>query len=228
MASTYGRPVAFTKEGNVWTLSAHVTFSGAGPSLDTSNSKGICSFAKQSLVFTGATVSSSATVTSVSSFQGLYTGMTVTGSGVAASSTIGTITASTKSFILNKAVDTGNDPITLTASGGRYVMQFGQQAAQRLDAWYKLLYVQESWDMSAASASGSAGLAALSPNGPLMFVAQNNTSVRTIPATSTSGSSDCSLSLQFGSGRGASFVANDPVAGEGVRILVVFGNLSAP
>ncbi len=229
MASTYGYPVMFTKEGNVWSLSAHVTFGATGvPSLDTKNSRGICSFAPQSLVITGTTSSGSATITSVSSFAGIYTGMSVTGTGIAASSTIGTISASTGSVVMNQPAASAQATPSLTISGGRFVMQFGQQAAQRLDAYVKLLYAHHSWDMSASSASGSIALtAALAPAAPAMFVIANNTTVRTIPQTSTSGSTDCSLSLQFGSGVGTGFVAANPVAGEGVRILVKFGNLSA-
>lgn len=230
MASTYGYPVGFWKEGNVWTLSAHVTFGATGvPTLDTKNSKGICSFAPQSVVFSGATVSSSATVTSVSSFLGLYTGMSVTGTGFQATTTVGTISASTGSIVLSKAVNTGSSTgsLAITASGGRYIIQFGQQAAQRLDSYVKLLGMDRVFDVTAASASGGVGVAALAPSAPNMFIVANNTSVRTIPATATSGSTDCSLSLQLGSGVGTGFVAADPVAGEGARFVIVFGNLSA-
>lgn len=228
MANRYNTPVVFAMEPNMMTLSAHITFGATGvPTVDAINSKGIANVWNQSLVYTGSTVSSSATVTSVSSFSGLFTGMTVTGSGVAASTTIGTISASTGSIVLNKPVDTGNASVTLTSNNGRYIFQFGLNVGNRLDPYYKLLFVHSSWDESSSSASGAFLVSALAPAAPNMFIQQNNTRTRTIPATATSGSTDCSLILQTGVGAGVNFVATNPVGGEGLRVLFVFGNSSA-
>lgn len=224
----YVTPVVFAMEPNMVTLAARVTFGATGvPTVDAINSKGIANVWNQSLVFTGTSVSSTSTITSVSSFAGLYTGMAVTGSGFQASTTIGTITPSTGSIVLSKAVNTGVDPVSITASGGRFVFQFGLNVGNRLDSYYKLLWTKAEFHMTSASASGGVGVAALAPAAPNAFVVANNTKTRTIPATTTSGSTDCSLAIQLGQGVGTGFVAANPVGGETMHVLFVFGNSSA-
>lgn len=226
MANRYQNPVMFAMEPNVVTLSAHVTFGTTGvPSVDAINSKGIANVSNQSIAFTGATSSGSSTITSVSSFAGLFTGMVISGASVAGSPTIGTVSAGTGSVVLSGPVGAGT---SFNATGGRMLFQFGLNNGNRLDPYYKLLYVHTSWDESSGSASGSVGVAALAPVAPSGgFMVANNTRTRTIPQTQATASTDCSLSLQYGSGVGTGFVAQNPVAGEGMRVLFIFGNSSA-
>lgn len=230
MASTYGYPVLYSKEGNTWKIFGHVTFGATGvPSLDSSNSKGICSIANETVVFSGATTSSSLTITSVSSFNGLYTGMALTGaSGFQANTTIGTISASTGSIVLTQAVVTGSSTgsLALFASGGRYRIQFGQQAASRVDTYVKLLNFDVNFSCALSSASGSVGVVAQAPAANVTMLVNNNVRVKTIPATLTSGSTDASVAIQFGVGTGVNFVAVDPVKNESIRFGFTLGNLS--
>lgn len=231
MASTYGTPVAFTKEKNVWTLSARVVFNPSGVAvLDTSNSKGICAVNSESIAFTGGVVNSTTTIGSISSYAGLFPGMTITGSGVATSQVISSTmaAASTGTITVAKQNITTADEVALQATGGRYQFQFGQEAAKRLDTYVKLLGVQVSWDESTSSAIGTATSLALAPAGPEAFVVKNNISIRTIPQTTTTGSTDASISLQFGYGRGVLFNAATPQTGESCRVVFVFGNSTAP
>lgn len=229
MANRYANPVLFAMEPNLTILSARVTFGATGiPTLDTTNSKGVCNFAVDAVAFNANSVGSSATLSSVTSFAGLYNGMTLAG-GLAG--TVSSITAGSGLITLasGTGVPTTNGGI-LTATGGRFRLQLGTQAAVRLDTYYKLLSVNYSWDMSSSSAAGSASVQALAPAAPNVFIAQNNTRVRTIPGTATTASTDCSLVIQMGNslaGAGGNFTAKDPVAGEALRIYMVFGNSSA-
>lgn len=226
MANRYNTSVQWALEPAVTFLSAHVTFGATGvPTVDAINSKGFANVWNQSIAFTGATSSGSSVITSVSSFAGLYTGMVISGSGVVGSPTIGTISAATGSVVLSAAPGAGS---AFNATGGRYIFQFGLNNGNRLDSYFKLLYVHTSLDESSSSASGSIGVAALAPVAPSGgFIVQNNSRVRTIPSTQATASTDCSISLQFGAGTGTGFVARDPVAGEGIRVMFVFGNSSA-
>lgn len=229
MANRYQTPVLFAMEKNLVWLSAHVLFDASGAaSLDTSNSKGICNFVQNTPTFSGSIGSGSATITSVSSFQGLFTGMVLGGGTVNGSPTIGTISAATGSIVLSAAASVTAGSSSFTAAGGQYIMQFGTQAALRLDPYFKLLMIKQSFDSSTGSAIGTATQVQTTPVAPTMLIIQNNTRVRTIPATATSGSTDCSLTLQFGNGTGVGFIAKAPAAGEGLRIETVFGNSSAP
>lgn len=229
MANRYNNPVMFAMEPNMVTLSAHVTFGANGvPTVDAINSKGIANVWNQSVAFSGATSSGSSTITSVSSFAGLFTGMVISGTGVVGTPTIGTISASTGSVVLSGVVG-ASSATAFQATGGRFIFQFGLNVGNRLDPYYKLLYTHTSWDESSASASGSMALtAALAPVAPSGgFLVKNNINVRTIPQTQATASTDCSLIVQYGAGVGAGFVAASPVAGEGMRVLFVLGNSSA-
>jgi hypothetical protein len=230
MANRYSSAVLFAMEKNLTILSARVTFDASGAcALVPNSSKGFCAMNPESVTFTGATTNSSSTIGTVSSFAGLFTGMTVTGStgSLQAATTLGSLSVAGGITISKQAILTGASN-TLVASGGRYRLQFGSQAATMLDPYAKLLSVQVAWDESTSSAVGSATSLALAPNGIDAFVVDNKTSVRTIPQTSTSGSTDCSLALQFGSGNGTSFVARTPQAGEACWVYVVFSNSTAP
>jgi len=230
MAGRNFTPVMFGLEKNLVFLYARCVFNPSGvPVLDTLNSKGICSINPYTPTFTGSTVSSSATVTSVSSFAGIFTGQTITGTGLQSSTTIGTISAATGSIVLNKAVNTGVASLTLVAGAGsgQYLIQFGRQAGVNLDTYYKFVEMQHSFDMTTSSAIGTATQAQLAPLNPSLILIGNQTQVRTIPATSTSNSTDATLQVQFGVGAGTNFVAGSPATGEAVRFAFVFGNSSA-
>lgn len=233
MASTYGTPVLFTKEKNVWILSALVQFGPSGAvTLNTTQSKGICNVANESVAFTGGTTNSTTTLGTVSNFDGLFYGMTITGPAgeLQAGSTVNSFSAAGKSLVLSKQAITTDASATYNATGGRYRFQFGQQAALRLDPYVKLLGVDVRFDVSTGSAGGNAAQLQLAPSAPIAFVVDNQISVRTIPATSTSGSTDASVALQFGygTGPGTGFVATAPADGEQARVVFIFGNSTAP
>lgn len=247
MASTYGTPVLFTKEKNVWTLSARVTFDANGAAaLDTTQSKGFCAVWQNTPTFTAGTNGSSSLLGSVSSFQGLFSGMNLTiGSSLAiiTTATIGSISAANALLskfpvtAVNNAqsgfpqFDTPSVSFVAGSGGGatgQYILQLGQLAATRLDAYVKILGVQHSFDETTGSATGSALQMQLAPNAPEMVLIQDNVSQRTIPATATSGSTDASITVQFGTGYGSNFQARVPAPGEAVRIVLVLGNSTAP
>lgn len=247
MANEYGTPVLFTKEKNVWILSARITFDVNGAAaLDTTQSKGFCAVWQNTPTFTAGTSGSTSLLGSVSSFQGLFSGMNLTISssvGIITSATIGSITAANAT--LNKfPVTAANNTqsgfpqvdipsITFVAgsaggASGQYILQLGQQAATRLQPYVKLLQLQHSFDETTGSAIGGVSQQQLSPNAPQMVLIQDKTKIRTIPATATSGSTDASITVQFGTGTGRNFIAGVPAPGEAVRIVMVMGNSSAP
>ena len=233
MANVYGTPVLFTKEKNVWILSATVQFGASGaPTLNTTASKGFCSVANESVAFTGGTTNSTTTLGSVSSFDGLFYGMSITGpAGELNAATINSFSAAGKSIVLSsQAIATNAGPAIYNATGGRYRFQLGTKAAQNLTPFVKILAVNVTRDLSTGSASGSAVALQSAPSAPVAFIVDNNISVRTIPATAASGSTDASFALQFGYGvgPGTGFVAAAPVDGEVLRVEVVLGNSTAP
>jgi hypothetical protein len=107
-------------------------------------------------------------------------------------------------------------------------LQLGQQAAQRLDTYNKVLEVQHSFDMTTGSMTGGVLQRQGVPQAPSMVLIQNKTKVRTVPPTLATNSTDASITVQFGSGFGSSFTAGVPAAGEAVRIVLVMGNSTAP
>ncbi len=229
MANVYGTAVVFSKELNVWTLEALVQFGPSGAStLNTNQSKGFCSVAPDTITLTGGTLNSSTTFGSVSSFDGIFRGMTITGPAgeLQANTTISSMTAATKTLILSIQAIATNTGATYQISGGRYRFQLGTQAALRLTPFVKLLGVQVSWDVSTGSAGGNATQLQLAPSAPEAFVIDNQVSVRTIPATSTSGSTDATVTLQFGFGQGpgTGFQAVVPADGEQARVVFILGN----
>lgn len=225
----YSTPIGFTMEKNVVQIFARVVFNPSGvPVLDTNNSKGFCNVGINAPVFTGSIGSGSATITSVSSFQGLFTGMTITGTGVGAGLTIGTMTAATSSIVLSAAASVAAGSTSFTATGGQYIFQLGTQAGVRLDAYNKLLDFNFAFYEDSSSASGSYQQLQLAPAAQNGFIVQNSVSKRTIPATQTSNSTDCTVVVQFGNGAGAAFVATTPATGEILRVNLGLGNSTAP
>lgn len=227
MANRFQTPVCFTMEKNVVQIFARVVFGASNvPVLDTNQSKGFCNVGFNTPVFTGTTASGSSSISSVSSFQGLFTGMTLSGSGV--SGTIGTMTAATSTIVMSAPATSAQATTTITATGGQYIFQLGQQAGTRLDSYAKLLDFNYSFSEDTGSASGSFQQLQLAPAAQNGFLIANNTKVRTIPATLTSNSTDCTIIVQFGNGSGTGFVAASPANGEVLRINLGMGNSTAP
>lgn len=233
MASTYGTPVLFTKEKNVWTLACRLVFdNNGGVYLDPMSSKGICAANPDQVSFSGNTVGSSVSISSITSFSGLFNGMSVTGiTGGAGTSTISSMNANTGVVTLASGTGVTTQPANaLIATGGRYRIQFGQQSGVRLDTYVKLMSFNADIREVTASASGSATSLQFFPNAPQAFIVQNNIPVRTIPMTTTSGSTDASVVVQFGY-YGAdhnTFTAAAPKAGEVVHLRFTLGNSTAP
>lgn len=233
MANVYGTPVLFTKEKNVWILSALVQFGPSGAvTLNTNQSKGFCAVWNESVAFTGGTTDSSSSLGSVSSFAGLFRGMSLAGANIQAGTIVGSFTASGGIVTLGGPLPTasGTAEGTFQATGGRIRLQLGTKAAQNLTPFVKVLGVNISPDVSTGSASGALNYMQRAPAAPVAFVVQNKVSIRTIPATAVSGSTDASLAIQFGYGvgPGTGFVAQSPSDGEVYRIEVILGNSTAP
>lgn len=247
MASTYGTPVSFTKEKNVWILMARIVFDTNGAAqLDTTSSKGFCAVWQNTPTFTAGTNGSSSLLGSVSSFQGIFPGMNLTiGSSLAiiTSATVGSLSAA--NALLNKFPVTGvnnaqngfpqfDTPSVSFVAGsggggtGQYILQLGQQAVNRLDTYNKILMVQHSFDETTGSATGGVGQYQLAPAAPSMILIQNKVARKTVPPTLATNSTDASITVQFGTGAGAGFQAGFPAAGEAVRIVLALGNSTAP
>lgn len=247
MATTYGTPVLFAKEKNVWILSARIVFDTNGAAtLDTTQSKGFCAVWQNTPTFTAGTTNSSSVIGTVSSFQGLFAGMNVTVASSGAfnsTATIGSITAATAAlgtFSVTAVNATQNGfplfaiPLTTFVAGsagggtGQYILQLGQQAGLRLDPYVKLLMVQHSFDETTSSSVGGALQQQLAPQAPSMVLIQNKSNLRTVPPTVATNSTDASITVQFGTGTGRNFQAGFPAAGEAVRIVMIMGNSTAP
>lgn len=229
MANLWSNTVNFTKEGNVVTLFANVTFGASGAAvLDTNNSMGICSFGASNTLFNGNTTASSTTVSSVTSFSNLFNGMTVTGSGstVQAGTTISSMTAGASSLVLSQVAAATQGANPLVASGGQYIVQFGTIAALNLTPFVKLLDFGWSIDNSVGSAAGSSTLLQVTPNIDKIFITDNNSNIRTIPTTAASSLTDASLTLQMGTGLGGTFTAVNPTPATKMRFMFTFGNLT--
>lgn len=230
MANRYPSPVLFAMEKNVVFVACRAIFGANGAvALDTNNSKGVCSIAPYSVPFSGNTVASSTSISSITSFAQLYNGMTVTGltSTVGAAVTISSMTAGTGTLVLSSGTNvTTQQANALLAAGGQYIVQFGTQAATRLDGYNKLLSIGVDWREVTGSASGTSSQLALYPQATDSFVVKNNIQVRTIPATTTSGSTDCSVTLQFGfyGSNNNIFTVATPAPGEVAHMMFVFGN----
>ncbi len=229
MSGTYGNPVAFTKENNVWTIFAKLNFGPNGAvTLDTTQSRGLCNAAIDAVAISGATTNSSTSLSSVSSFNGLFKGMAVAGPAgeLQAATTISSVSPVTKTVVLSSQAITTDTAATYTFTGGRYRLQFGQQAAVRLDTYVKLLGMQVFWDETIGSASGNAAQIQLAPSAPVAFVIDNDISVRTVPQTLATNSTDATITLQFGTGQGpwGGFTATAPADGESCRVVFFLGN----
>ncbi len=233
MASTYGTPVLFTKEKNVWILSLRAVFGAGGTVvLDPLNSKGICAFNPDQVAFSGNTVASSTSVSSITSFSGLFNGMTVTGitAGIGSGITLSSMTAGAGTLVLSSGTNVlPQQANALIATGGRYRVQFGQQSGVRLDPYVKLMSFSYDFRETTGSAAGSSSTLQLYPLAQTGFIVQNQITVRTIPQTATSGSTDASVAVQFGYYSGPNiFTVATPAPGEAVHMQFLLGNSTAP
>lgn len=201
------RPVMFAFEPDVVLQFTRVTFGTAGAAtLDTKNSKGACGFSLNMISFT-ATTTASVNVTAVSSFAGLYVGMTVTGTNIPASTTISSMNPAAGTMVLSQAATGAN--AGLSASGGQYTLTFGTQLTPfaRLDTYVKLLDIDATFE---AASLGGATTGASSPTAPSFFVVQNN----------VSNSSLANIVIQFGTFSGSTFTAANPASGEKLELSV--------
>lgn len=246
MASGYGVPVRFTKEKNVWDLFAILTVgsggamnfatvsTGVGPQLI---GKGIANVWQNTPTFTGVIGSGSNTITSVSSFLNLYSGMALT-SSFNGLTTVGTMSAATGSIILNSGFAsgfTGSTGGVFVASGGQYIFQFGVNTTvgslsqnSRLDTYNRLLNLNISYACDSGSSIGTATQVALTPTVSQYFVTQFNLRTKTLPAVATSSSTDASLVIQFGNNIGTGFQPAVLAPGMIVRVNFTMGNTTAP
>lgn len=243
MATGYGVPVRFTKEKNVWDLfgAFNVGSGGALNFAQTTNGqlicKGIANVWSNTPTFSAVTSSGSATITSVSSFAGIFSGMTIAGANIG-TTTVGTISASTGSIVLNSGFAsgfTGSTGAQFVVSGGQYIFQFGVATtigsltqSARLDTYNRLLDFNISYDSSVSSSIGTATQVPLTPSTGQYFMVQNNTTVKTVPFTNTTASTDAMMIVQFGNSIGTAFVPSVPQAGTVIRADFTFGNTTSP
>lgn len=168
------RPVSFTFEPDVVQVYGRAAFGAAGaPTLDTARSKGICNWSKSSQVWTGTTTNSSTAVTGMVSLWGVYNGMTVTGTGIPASTTVTAVNPTAGTLTLSQAA-TGSATVALTFSGGQYIVTFGSQYTpfKRLDTYVKLLQLTYNWDSIPNEALGTASTPQ-APAAPFLFLVGN-------------------------------------------------------
>lgn len=206
------RPVQFAFEPDVVSVFANLSFGAAGAvtlnQSATDSSKGLCAAAPVSTVITATTDGSTAVLTAVSSFVGLYVGMGISGAGIPAASTISSMNAGSGTITISANTTAAHAAEAVTVTGGQYVLTFGRNATlKQLDAYNKLLAMHHCWDESGNQ--GSASVAALAPAALSMFVVGN----------SISNSQVATITVQFGSGAGTSFVAAVPDSGSKVRLM---------
>ncbi len=220
------RPVAFAFEPDVVSIFAKVSFGSAGaPTMDTMQCKGICNVTRKSISIIGDITSTSPTVENVSSFAGLYVGMSISGTGIQAGSTILSMDAGAGTITLSANATATTAELAITVAGGQYVIQLGRQAGVQLDTYNKLLALSHIWDESGLQ--GDADTAASDPAAPSMFIVGNQTGVRTIPPTIAGNLTDATVTVQFGTYSGGTFVAVDPASGDVVRLMLSMSRSSA-
>jgi hypothetical protein len=233
MANRYTTPIMFAFDKDMTFVTLRAVFGASGTVVvDAINSKGISYMAPDQVSFNTNTVASSATTSSVTSFSGLFNGMTVTGltSTIGANITISSMTAGTGAIVLSSGTNvTTQQANNLIATGGRYRVQFGLTVGNRFDTYNALTHFSYDFREVTGSASGSSASLQLYPVAEEGFIVQNNVGVRTIPSTTTSGSTDASIAVQFGyyGASGNSFTAVVPQPGEVVHMYFVFRNSTA-
>lgn len=216
------RPVMFAFEADVCSLFAHVTFGAAGaPTLNQGPypkafSKGFCAVTLNTIVITAALTNTQTSATGASTLVGIYNGMSVTGTGVPASTTVSAVNPSAGTFTLSNAA-TATATETLTFSGGQYLFQLGSKAGVNLDVYNKLHSICWNFD-EITNGAAQAGSSPAAPICNVGFLVANNVSIRTIPASGNSANTDASFTMQFGTLAGSGFLAANPASGELLRL----------
>lgn len=212
--------VQFAMEKKVVMLSARITFGANGvPTLDAVNSKGFAACTQYSTTFT-ATGTATASITGASNFTGLYNGMILSGTNVAAGSVISAINAPAGTFTLS--TPTTGAIGTVTATGG-YQLQLGKtlQNGISLDPYRKILGVDLIPDMSGLQ--GAAAVQAGAPNWYDYFLIGNTIS----SATAVTGAS-LYFQLGYATGSGAAnWKTVNPASGEALFIRLKLCNSTA-
>lgn len=168
------RPIMFAFEPDVVFAFAKMSFGASGvPTLDTKNSKGFCDVRQQVIAITGTTANASPTVTSVSSFVGLYVGMFIDdgGTNVAVGTTISAMNPGAGTITLSANATGTNTGLNVT---GGYILTLGQLYKTRLDAYNKLLDLNYTFDLTGLQGGVSTGASA--PAAPQLFLTANNIS----------------------------------------------------
>ena len=231
MANRLGRPIAFTLEPNVFSLFCHLTFGSAGAvTLDQGPypqpfSKGFCNASLNVITSPSATTSNSTAVTGLTTLAGVFNGMSVTGTGIQAGTTVSAVDPAAGTLTLSQVATATGTP-TLSFSGGQYIIQLGTQAGVRLDTWCHLLGLSHIWDEATPNAA-LAGASPASPAAPSMFLVKSNVAVRTIPGTSASQLTDASFTIQFGTFSAGTFLAANPASGEVCRLTAMLSQSGA-
>lgn len=220
------RPVMFAFEPDVVSIYGQISFGSAGaPTLSQANSKGLCNITRQTVSITGDIANTSPTVSNVSSFLGLYVGMSISGTGIPASTTILSMSAGSGTITLSQNATATTPTLAISVNGGQYLIQLGQQAGVRLDAYNKLLWVKHLWDLTGLP--GAVSTQASTPAAPDMFLIKNNVSVLTVPPTVASALTSATFTVQFGTWSAGTFGAKDPASGEIVRLSLKLSRSSA-
>ncbi len=197
------RPVCFAMEPDVVSLFARATFGAAGaPTLVQNDSKGFCQWAASSQVWTGTTTNSSTSVTGMKSLYGVYNGMSVTGTGIPASTTVTAVNPSAGTLTLSQAA-TGSATVALTFSGGQYILTLGSQLTPftKLDTYPRLLDFDYFWD-SITNAKLQTSSSPSAPAAPFVFLVANQIAFasQTFIATGTTATSTAVTALSSQNG----------------------------
>lgn len=218
------RPVLFTFEADVCQLFANLVFGAAGAVTLSQGpypgrfSKGFCAAALNTITSAASTTSTSTSVTGLS-LAGVYNGMSVTGTGIPASTTVSAVNPAAGTLTLSNAATATGTP-TLSFFGGQYVLQLGRQAGVQLDTYNHLLGLSHSWDENTPNLA-LAGSSPASPAAPAMFIVRSRVAIRTVPASGNSANTDATITIQFGTftGAGGTFTATVPATGEVCRLV---------
>lgn len=192
----YVRPIMFGFEPDLVFVFGRASFGAAGaPTLSPTNSKGICNWALNTVTTVATTTNSSASVTAAVSLFGVYNGMSVTGTGIPASTTVSAVNPGAGTFTLSNAATASGSP-TLTFSGGQYVITFGSQYTpfKRLDSYVKLVNLTYNWDPIANEKAVSASTPS-SPAAPFLFLIQNQITLANQTFTATGSQTSGSASV---------------------------------
>lgn len=220
------RPVSFAFEADVVSVFANLAFGAAGaPSFvvgstpqsnNVPTNKGLCNIALTVVAFTATVDGSTAVLTAVSSFVGLYKGMAVTGTGIAANSVINSFNAGAGTITLSNNTTASGTAVALSSSGGQYTLTFGSNFSQgKLDTYVRLLSVAPIWNED--NLAGSASLAPSTPAAPFVFLTANQ--------VSTVGKA--SISFAVGTLSGATFTVGTPANGERLKLGIQLTRSSA-